>query len=102
MRTLKLVLIKELKSMIRDPKILIAMILVPVIITGIIYGISIGFTRQMASEAAKTGGTIVFVDLDKGNWSSRVREIIEDEGYKIIEANSVDEAIDILRNSDAL
>ncbi len=102
MRTLKLVLIKELKSMIRDPKILIAMILVPVLITGIIYGISIGFSQQMATELKKTGGTVILVDLDKGNWSTRVREIIEEEGYKIIEAGNVDEAIELLKNSDAL
>ncbi len=102
MRTLKLVLIKELKSMIRDPKILIAMILVPVLVTGIIYGIAIGFTHQVTVEVKKTGGTIILVDHDRGNWSTRVKEIIKEEGYETIEAGSIDEAVDLLKNSDAL
>lgn len=102
MRTLKLILIKELKSMIRDPKILIAMILAPILITGILYGIVIGLSQQMAAELRKTGGTVILVDLDKGNWSTRVREIIEEEGYRVIEAGGVDEAIDMLRKSDTL
>lgn len=62
------ILIKELKELIRDPKILIGLILVPVIIFPAM-GAVISFAQQTAIEEAREA-KILILDNDGGNWSS--------------------------------
>ncbi len=102
MKTFKIILVKELKSMIRDPKIIIAMIIVPLILTGIMYAAMIGFMGQVAREAEKKGGSLVLVDMDHGNWTGTVKELLKMNGYRLINASSLDEAWRILGSSNAL
>ncbi|MGQ9625128.1 MAG: ABC transporter permease [Candidatus Bathycorpusculaceae bacterium] len=61
------ILIKELKELVRDPKILLGMIIVPVIIFPVLGGI-MSFSIQSAQEQAQKA-TILILDNDGENWS---------------------------------
>lgn len=99
MKTLKLILLKELKSMIRDPKILIAMIIVPIILTGAIYGVMIGATRQVAREAVTMRGVVALYDMDHGNWSRYVVEYMEKLGLTVIKVYDEEKLLQLVTNN---
>jgi ABC-2 type transport system permease protein len=61
------ILIKELKEIIRDPKILIGMILIPLVIFPVL-GAVLGYAAQTAQEQAQKA-TLLVVNNDNGNWS---------------------------------
>ncbi len=102
MKTLKLILIKELRSMIRDPKILIAMIIVPVVLTAIMYGAMIGFIGQTAREALTMKGVAAVYDEDHGNWSKYIIDEMNKIGVETISVNSEEELLETIRNNRAL
>ena len=60
------ILVKELKELMRDPKILIGMIVLPLIMFPVL-GLVMGYAAQTATEAQRA--TILVVDNDNGNWS---------------------------------
>src|SRR3990172_2871867 len=61
------ILIKELKELIRDPKILIGIIIIPLIMFPAL-GAVLGFAQQTAIEQAQET-QILILDNDGGNWS---------------------------------
>ena len=61
------ILVKELKEMVRDPKILLAMLIVPLIMFPVLGGI-MGYSMQAAREQAEKA-TVVVVDNDGENWA---------------------------------
>jgi len=61
------ILIKELKELVRDPKILLGMIIVPLIIFPVLGGI-MSYSVQSAQEQAQKA-TILILDNDGENWS---------------------------------
>lgn len=61
------ILVKELKELIRDPKILIAMLVVPLVLFPVL-GLVLGYAAQTAQEQAQKA-TLLVVDNDGGNWS---------------------------------
>jgi len=61
------ILVKELKELIRDPKILLGMIIVPLLIFPILGGI-MNYSMQTAQEQAQKA-TVLVIDNDGGNWS---------------------------------
>lgn len=61
------ILVKELKELIRDPKILLGMIIVPLIMFPIL-GAVMNFSVQSAQEQAQKA-TILVMNNDGGNWS---------------------------------
>ena len=61
------ILVKELKELIRDPKILLGMIIVPLVIFPVLGGI-ISYSVQAAQEQAQKA-TVLVLDNDGGNWS---------------------------------
>lgn len=61
------ILVKELKELIRDPKIFLGMVLIPVIIFPLLGGI-MNFSRQSAREKAEKS-TLLVVNNDGGNYS---------------------------------
>ena len=63
------ILMKELKELIRDPKILIGMIVVPLIMFPVL-GAVLGYASQTAIEQAQKA-TLIVVDNDNGNWSQQ-------------------------------
>lgn len=72
------ILIKELKELIRDPKILIGIILVPVIIFPAM-GAVLGFAQQTAIEEAEKTKLLV-LNNDGGNWSQTLVTYFEAVG----------------------
>ena len=87
------IFIKEMKSIIRDPKILITMIIVPIILTGLMYGIMGAMTTQAVKQAMKPGGEILLVDLDHGYWAENFTNYLTSRKYTVIEYNDIDSAI---------
>jgi ABC-2 type transport system permease protein len=61
------ILIKELKELMRDPKILIGMIVLPLIIFPVM-GLVLGYAVESAQEQAQRA-TMLVVNNDNGNWS---------------------------------
>lgn len=61
------ILIKELKELVRDPKILLGMIIVPIVIFPVLGGI-MSYSIQSAQEQAQKA-TLLILDNDGGNWS---------------------------------
>ena len=62
------ILLKELKELMRDPKILIGMIVLPLIMFPVL-GLVLGYAAETAqSEAQKA--TLLMVNNDGGNWSN--------------------------------
>ncbi len=61
------ILFKELRELVRDPKILIGMIVVPLILFPAM-GAVMGYAQQTAIEEAREA-TLLILDNDQGNWS---------------------------------
>ncbi len=62
------ILVKELKELIRDPKVLLGMIIVPLIMFPVL-GAVMSFSMESATEQARKA-TIVVIDNDRGNYSA--------------------------------
>uniref|UniRef100_A0A7C5YVV1 ABC transporter permease n=1 Tax=Ignisphaera aggregans TaxID=334771 RepID=A0A7C5YVV1_9CREN len=74
---------KELKSIARDPKIIIAMFIVPLIIIIIFYAI-IGYgLQQQITQAIKEGGSVALINLDNDLYSYRFISFLRDIGVEI-------------------
>ena len=66
------ILVKELKELIRDPKILIGMIVLPLVMFPVL-GLVLGYAQQTAVEQAqKSAELILVVDNDGGYWSQQL------------------------------
>lgn len=100
MSAFQTILLKELKSMLRDPKILIAMIVVPVIIMGLMYGALSFLIHQTFREVFKVEGTIVVFDKDNGYWSNNFTNYIRSVGYRIIYARDKEEFLTLVNSKD--
>ena len=61
------ILVKELKELVRDPKILIGMIVLPLVIFPVL-GLVLGYAVESAQEQAQKA-TLLVVNNDSGNWS---------------------------------
>ncbi len=61
------ILVKELKELMRDPKILIGMIVLPLVMFPVL-GLVMGFAMQTAQTEAQRA-TLLVIDNDCGNWS---------------------------------
>ena len=61
------ILVKELKELIRDPKILIGMIVLPLVIFPVM-GLVMGYAVESAQEQAQKA-TLIVINNDDGNWS---------------------------------
>jgi len=68
------ILVKEIKELVRDPKILLGMIIVPLIMFPVL-GALMGYSIQSAREQAEKA-TIVVVNNDRGNWSEHFTEYL--------------------------
>jgi ABC-2 type transport system permease protein len=64
------IMAKELKELIRDPKILLGMIIVPLIMFPVL-GLVLGYAVETAQEQAQKA-TLLVVNNDGGNWSQEL------------------------------
>ena len=62
------ILVKELKELMRDPKILIGMIVLPLVMFPVL-GLVMGYAVETAQSEARHAN-LVIVDNDGGEWSS--------------------------------
>ncbi len=88
-------LLKELKELIRDPKILLGMIIVPLIMFPVLGGV-MGYAVQSAQEQAEKT-TIVVVNNDGKNWSYLFIDFLKIAGVKVMVENNTE-----LRNGKIL
>jgi len=66
------ILVKELKELIRDPKILIGMIVLPLVMFPVL-GLVLGYAQQTAVEQAQQSAQLILiVDNDGGYWSQQL------------------------------
>ncbi|MGF3522631.1 MAG: ABC transporter permease [Candidatus Bathyarchaeia archaeon] len=66
------ILVKELKELIRDPKILIGMIVLPLVMFPVL-GLVLGYAQQTAVEQTqKSAELLLVVDNDGGYWSQQL------------------------------
>jgi len=61
------VFVKELKELVRDPKILLGMLVIPLVLFPVL-GLVLGYAAETAQEQAQKA-TLLVVDNDYGNWS---------------------------------
>jgi ABC-2 type transport system permease protein len=80
------ILIKELKELSRDPKILLGMIILPLIMFPVL-GAVLGYATQTAIEQAQKA-TLLVVNNDEGNWSTTFIDFLNSAGVKTIVINN--------------
>jgi len=87
LRGFKTILLKELKELIRDPKILIGMIVVPLVMFPIL-GLVLGYAVESAQEQAQQA-TLLVIDNDGGNWSQTFINYLRNTGININQATNL-------------
>jgi ABC-2 type transport system permease protein len=81
------IFVKELKELVRDPKVLLGMIVFPLILFPVM-GSIMGYSMQSAQEqAAKT--PLVVVNNDGENWSESLIQILSNYSSKVSVMNNV-------------
>lgn len=80
------ILLKELKELIRDPKILIGMIVLPLIMFPVL-GLVLGYAVETAQQEAQRA-TLLVVDNDGGNWSSIFVSYVNQTGMNLVLVNN--------------
>jgi ABC-2 type transport system permease protein len=79
------ILLKELKELMRDPKILVGMIVLPLIMFPVL-GLVLGYAAETAqSEAAHA--TLLIVNNDGGNWSNTFVGYLNASGINTVLVN---------------
>lgn len=76
-------LIKELKSIVRDPKMLIAMFVVPLIMIGIMYGVMGAAMQEQVKQVVRESKTVAIINLDQGPWSQRFIDYLGSIGINV-------------------
>ena len=81
------ILIKELKELVRDPKILIGIIIIPIIMFPVL-GLVIGYAEQTAIEQAQKTSLLV-LNNDGGNWSETLINYLQAAGAETTIVNNL-------------
>ncbi len=79
---LKLLIIKEVKDLLRDPKILIGMILFPALILPIMGG-AISLSTQSSYQSASGSLSILIVDHDGGEMAAALEDFLRRSGANV-------------------
>ena len=95
------VIIKEVKELVRDPKILLGIILVPALMFPIM-GLAVQ-TSMKATEESIRNISVAIMDLDKGNITNSLKEFLTNQSIIIDEINTtnLDEASEYVQESNA-
>jgi ABC-2 type transport system permease protein len=83
----KTILNKELKELIRDPKILIGMIVLPLVMFPVL-GLVLGYAAETAQKQAQQA-TLLVVNNDGGNWSQTFIGYLTSTGIKTSVVNNL-------------
>ncbi len=80
-------LFKELKELARDPKILLGMIIVPLVMFPVLGGV-MNYAAQSAREKAEKA-TIIVVDNDGGYWAYNFTASLQEAGVKTFNESNI-------------
>ncbi|MEM4713200.1 MAG: ABC transporter permease [Candidatus Bathyarchaeia archaeon] len=80
-------LLKELKELVRDPKILLGMIIVPLIMFPVLGGV-INYAVKSAQEKAAKANLIV-VDNDGGYWANNFTNMLRIAGVNVFKESNI-------------
>jgi ABC-2 type transport system permease protein len=87
------ILVKELKELVRDPKILIGLIIIPVVIFPVL-GAVLGYAQQTAIDEAREGRMLI-LNNDGGNWSQTLIDYLDyNATITVLEDVSPQEVVD--------
>jgi ABC-2 type transport system permease protein len=81
------ILIKELKELIRDPKILIGMIVLPLIMFPV-FGLIFGYAQETAKNEA-TSVQLLVINNDGGNWSQTFIDYLSSGQLNVSVVNNI-------------
>jgi ABC-2 type transport system permease protein len=87
LRGFRTILVKELKELIRDPKIIVGMILLPLLMFPVL-GLVLGYAAETAQEQAQQA-TLLVVNNDGGNWSQTFIDYLNNIGLKTTVENNL-------------
>ncbi|MEM3981048.1 MAG: ABC transporter permease [Ignisphaera sp.] len=89
--TFWLFVLKEFRSIARDPKMLIAMIIVPLVLVLVVYGFIGQATIQQIQQAVKESGVVAVIDMDKNVYSDMFISFLSNLGLvvKLVEPDDV-------------
>ncbi|MFQ6064900.1 MAG: ABC transporter permease [Candidatus Bathyarchaeia archaeon] len=95
------VIVKEVKELIRDPKILLGVILVPALMFPIM-GLAVQTSMRTTEERMKNI-SIVVIDLDRDDIAKRLKEFLTNQSITLdeIETTNFDEASEYVQESNA-
>ena len=101
LRGLGNVIIKEVKELVRDPKILLGIILVPALMFPIM-GLAVQTSMKTTEERMKNI-SIAIMDIDEDNVASSLKEFLTNQGITIdeIDTTNFDEAFEYVQESNA-
>ncbi|MBS7636478.1 hypothetical protein KEJ37_03940 [Candidatus Bathyarchaeota archaeon] len=80
-------LLKELKELVRDPKILLGMIIVPRVMFPVLGGV-INYATKSAQERAAKAALIV-VDNDGGYWAKNFTNMLRMAGINVFNESNI-------------
>lgn len=94
---------KELKSIARDPKMLIAMLVIPLILMAILYAIVGHGVAQQVQQAVRESGIVAVLDMDRGNYSRVFIEYLKNIGLvvRLVEVDGEPDVREVIRNLDS-
>src|SRR4030066_38211 len=81
LKRIRNILVKELKELVRDPKILIGIIIIPIIMFPAL-GAVLGYAQQTAIEQAQKT-TLLILNNDNDIWSQNLTNYLETVGAKV-------------------
>ncbi|MGQ9565540.1 MAG: ABC transporter permease [Candidatus Bathyarchaeales archaeon] len=96
------IVVKEIKELVRDPKILIGMIIVPLIMFPLM-GLAVQTSRQSAEESLKLI-PIAVADFDQTDFSRNLTNYIGNQAnlqVAWLNVQTIDDALDFMRDSNA-
>lgn len=90
MGCLRRLIAKELKELLRDPKVLLMSVLVPVALF-VAMGTVVGWSAERAAEEAEPAGmSVALLDLDGGPVSQAFRSVSRQLGVEVLEVSTSD------------
>jgi len=101
LRGLSNLIIKEVKELIRDPKIFLGIILVPALMFPIM-GLAVQASMKATEERIRNI-SIAVLDLDEGNVTNSLKEFLTNQGIAIdeVDTTNFDEALERVQESNA-
>ena len=95
LRDLKAIVSKEVKELVRDPRILLGMIIVPVIIFPIMGAVMQSVFTQVQEGIKQV--TVGVADFDHGNWSQTLIENLIGIGANVTQINEANSEIEAIQ-----